>query len=121
MVFTVAGVTSSLLAGPALSGHKGMPGPGWLALVLLLLSAGVAVAVSWPRGFQAVDPTVLSNPSWTTSSAEDVARHLVGYAAKAWDDNENKMLRRLWWGMRVSMILTLASIGAWVWLLATGP
>ena len=40
VVFTVAGVTSSLLAGPALSGNKGMPGPGWLALVLLLRSAG---------------------------------------------------------------------------------
>jgi hypothetical protein len=40
VVFTVAGVTSSLLAGPALSGNKGVPGPGWLALVLLLRSAG---------------------------------------------------------------------------------
>ena len=121
LAFTVAGVTSSLLAGPALDGHKEMPGLGWLALGLLLLCMGLAVAVWWPRGFQGVKPTVLSDPKWGTRTPEDAARYLVGYAADAWDDNENGLLKRLWWGVRAAMILALASIGAWVLLLAKGP
>jgi hypothetical protein len=98
-----------------------MPWLGWLALGLLLASTGLAVAVWWPRGFQGVRPTVLSDPKWNTRTPEDAASYLVGYAAKAWDDNEKGLLKRLWWGVRVAMILALASIGAWVGLLAKGP
>jgi hypothetical protein len=122
LVFTVAGLTSSFLAGPALSDHKGMPWLAWVALSLLLCSALAAVAVLWPRTkFQfSIDPHLLLKEPWATLSPEELSTHLARFAGEAMNNNTN-VLERLWWGVRVAMVLTLASIAAWVFLLAKGP
>ena len=121
LVFTLAGLSSSFLAHPALAPHEGVPVLAWVALALLFGSAAAGTAVLWPwRRFRfAPSPTDLVSEAWASLTVDDFRQHLTTFAADAWSAN-GRTIRTLWWLVQLSMCLALGSIVAWIALLAKG-
>ena len=70
----------------------------WVGVLgLLLVSAGTAVAVFWPRcEFHfSVNPTEMMRGRWATMTRDEVTQYLAGFSGKATTDNEI-ILDRLW-------------------------
>jgi hypothetical protein len=118
LVFTVAGVTASFLAAPALESHRGLPALAAAAIGLWACAAASAIAVLLPWKFKfSIHPAVLLGPGWNTLSAETMGQQLGFVVGRNIDFNMDK-LRWLWRGVQATMLLTAASIAAWIVLLA---
>jgi hypothetical protein len=120
LVFTVAGITASFLAGPALDPHKGLPMLGAFAIGLWAGAAVSAIAVLLPWRFKfSVHPLALLGPGWGTLSGEEMGQQ-VGFVLGRNIDFNMAKLRWLWRGVQAAMLLTGASIAVWIALLAKG-
>jgi hypothetical protein len=120
LVFTVAGVTASFLAGPALEPHKGLPLLAALAVGLWAGAAVAAVATLVPWQFKfTVHPWTLLGPRWGSLAVDDMRQQLGFVLGRNIEFNMGR-LRRLWRAVQVAMLLTGASIAAWIALLAKG-
>jgi hypothetical protein len=120
LVFTVAGVTASFLAGPALESHEGLPAIAAVAIGLWAAAAASAVAVLLPWRFKfSVHPAALLAGRWGTLTTEEMGQQLGFVLGRNVDSNMDK-LRWIWRGVQAAMLLTGASVAAWIALLAKG-
>lgn len=120
LVFTVAGVTASFLAGPALDSHEGLPMLGALAIGLWAGAAVAAVAVLLPWRFKfSVHPWTLLGPGWGTLSGKEMGQQ-VGFVLGRNIDFNMAKLRWIWRAVQAAMLLAGASIALWIALLAKG-
>ncbi len=120
IVFSVGGIASSFLAGPALKGHKGIPALGFVAIGFLVAAVVAALVVLWPWRFRfTFHPAVLLGAGWGTLDGEQMGRELAAVMGRAHDRNATKLLI-LWRVVQLAMVLALLSVLMWLILLAKG-
>jgi hypothetical protein len=121
LMFTLAGISSSVLVDPALRGHQGVPALGIAAIALAVGSIVCALVVLVPRPVHlAFSPAALRRGGWATLDAEqlivkltdEITLNVAGLRPR---------LNCIWWLVRTSMALALASVTFWIALLVEGP